>query len=63
MGTPQMQAKISIPSITVNGVIVPVLIESVAHLGAVFDPNRKEEKQHISSLKIDTGKHLITMLI
>ena len=25
MGTPQMRAKISIPSITVNGVIVPVL--------------------------------------
>ena len=27
MGTPQMRAKISIPSITVNGVIVPVLNE------------------------------------
>ena len=39
MGTPQMRAKISIPSITVNGVIVPVLNEPVGNLGAVFDPN------------------------
>ena len=34
-----MQAKISIPSITVNGVIVPVLNEPVGILVAVFDPN------------------------
>ena len=39
MGTPQMRAKISIPSITVNSVIVPVLNEPVGNLGAVFDPN------------------------
>ena len=39
MGTPQMRAKISIPSITVNGVIVPVFNEPVGNLGAVFDPN------------------------
>ena len=39
MGTPKMRAKISIPSITVNGVIVPVLNEPVGNLGAVFDPN------------------------
>ena len=38
MGTPQMRAKISIPSITVNGVIVPDLNEPVGNLGAVFDP-------------------------
>ena len=61
MGTPQMQAKLSIPSITVNGVIVPVLNESVGYLGAVFDPNRTEK--NTSSWQIDTGKHLITMLI
>ena len=39
MGTPQMWAKISIPSITVNGVncvTVPVLNEPVGNLGAVF---------------------------
>ena len=29
----------SIPSITVNGVIIPVLNEPVGNLGAVFDPN------------------------
>ena len=39
MGTPQMRAKFSIPSITVNGVIVPVLNEPVGNLGAVFYPN------------------------
>ena len=41
MGTPQMRAKISIPStsITINGVIVPVLNEPIGNLGAVFDPN------------------------
>ena len=39
MVTPQMQAKISIPSITVNGVLVPVINEPVGNLGDVFDPN------------------------
>ena len=34
-----MQAKISISSITVNGVVVPVLNEPVGNLGAVFDLN------------------------
>ena len=41
MGTPQMRAKISIPSITLNGLIVPVLNRQVGNLGAVFDPNMK----------------------
>ena len=36
MGTPQMWAKISILSITVNGVIVPVLNEPVGYLGAAM---------------------------
>ena len=39
MGTQQMWAKISIPSIIINGVIVPVLDEQVGNLGAVFNPN------------------------
>ena len=39
MGTSQMRAKISIPSITVNSVVIPVLNEPVGNLGAVFDPN------------------------
>ena len=40
MGTTQMRAKISIPSITVNGVIVPVLNRPVGKLGADPDMNR-----------------------
>ena len=39
MGTPQMLAKISIPCIIIDDVIVPVLNESVGNLGAVFDTN------------------------
>ena len=39
MGTPQMRPKISIPSITLNGVIVPVLNETVGNLGPVFHSN------------------------
>ena len=39
MDTQQMWAKISIPSIIANGVIVPVLNEPVGNLSAVFDPN------------------------
>ena len=56
MGTPQMQAKISIPSITVNGVIVPVLNEPVGILGAVFDPN-KNMSAHVSNVCIKPGSH------
>ena len=33
-----MQAKISIPCYTVNGVMVPVLHEPVGNMSAVFDP-------------------------
>ena len=36
MGTPQMWVKISIPSITVNGVIVLVFNEPLGNLGAVL---------------------------
>ena len=55
-----MRAKISIPSITVNGVIVPALNEPVGNLGAVFDPNMnmsayvsqiiKSENYHIRNI-------------
>ena len=38
IGTPRMLGKISIPSITVNGVIVPVPKEPVGNMGAVFHP-------------------------
>ena len=36
MGTPQVQVKMYISSITVNGVIVPVLNEPYGNLGAVL---------------------------
>ena len=39
MGTPQMRATISLPSTSVNSVIVPVLNEPVGNMGAVCDPN------------------------
>ena len=39
MGTRQMQATNYIPSITINGVIVPVLNELFSNLGAGSDPN------------------------
>ena len=57
MGTPQMRAKISIPSITVNGVIVPVLNEPVGNLGAVFDPNMNMSA-HISKVIKSANYHL-----
>ena len=55
MGTPQMRANISIPSITVNGVIVPVLNEPVGNLGAVFDPNMN------MSAHVSIGMHITTL--
>ena len=69
MGTPQMRAKISIPSITVNGVIVPVLNEPVGNLGAVFDPNMNMSA-HVSKViksanyhNTDTTKSAIVSLV
>ena len=57
MGTPQMQAKISIPSITINGVIVTVLNEPVGNLGAVFDPNMNMSA-HVSKVIKSANYHL-----
>ena len=57
MGTPQMRAKISIPSITVNGVIVPVLNEPVCNLGVVFDPNMNMSV-HVSKVIKSANYHL-----
>ena len=57
MGTPQMQAKISIPSIKVNGVIVPVLNEPVGNLGAVFHPNMNMSA-HVSKVIKSANYHL-----
>ena len=57
MGTPQMRAKISIPSITVNGVIVPVLNEPVGNLGAVFNPYMNMSA-HVSKVIKSANYHL-----
>ena len=50
MGTQQMRAKISILSITVNGVIVPVLNEPVGNLGAAYAGSRKSKTMLLESL-------------
>ena len=58
MGTPQMRAKISIPSITLNGLIVPVLNRQVGNLGAVFDPNMKVPA-HVSKVIKSANYHFM----
>ena len=57
MGIPQMLAKISIPCITIDGVIVPVLNESVGNLGAVFDTNMNMSG-HVSKVIKTANYHL-----
>ena len=57
MGTPQMRAKLSIPSITVNSVIVSVLNKPVGNLGAVFDPNMNMSA-HVSKVITSENCHL-----
>ena len=52
-----MRAKISIPSITVNGVIVPVFDEPVGNLGAVFDLNMNMSA-HVSKVIKSANYHL-----
>ena len=52
-----MRAKISIASITVNGVIVPVLNEPVGNLGAVFDPNMNMSA-HVSKVIQSANYHI-----
>ena len=39
LGTPKQRAKISVPSISVNGEIVKILNISIGNLGSVFDPS------------------------
>ena len=53
----QMRAKISIPSIIINGVIVPVPDEPVGNLGAVFDTNINKSA-HISKVIKTANYHL-----
>ena len=39
LGTPKQRAKISVPSISVNGEIVKILNIPIGNLGSVFDPS------------------------
>ena len=39
LGTPKQQAKISVPSISINGEIVKILNIPIGNLGSVFDPS------------------------
>ena len=57
IGTPQMRAKISVPSITVNSVIVTVLNEPVGKLGAIIDPNMSMSA-HVSKVIKAANYHL-----
>ena len=57
MGTLQMRAKISILSITVNGVIVPVFNEPVGNVGAFFDSNRNMSA-HVPKVIKSANYHL-----
>ena len=52
-----MLAKISVPSITVNGVIVTVLNEPVGKLGAIIDPNMSMSA-HVSKVIKAANYHL-----
>ena len=54
---PQVRAKISIPSITVNGVIVPVLNEPVGNLRAIFVPIMNISA-HVSKVIKSANYHL-----
>ena len=57
MGTPQMRANISIPSITINDVIEPVLNEPVGNQGAVSDLKRNMSA-HVSTFINSANCHL-----
>ena len=39
LGTPKQRAKLSVPSISVNGEIVKILNIPIGNLGSVFDPS------------------------
>ena len=57
LGTPNQRAKISVPSITINGVQVQVLNKPVGNLGAVFDPSMNMSA-HVSKVVKSANYHL-----
>jgi exonuclease III len=57
LATPQQRAKISVPSISVNGEIVQILSEPIGNLGAVFDPSMNMSA-HVTKVVKSANYHL-----
>ena len=55
--TPHQRAKVSVPSISVNGEIVPILNKPIGNLGAVFDPSMNMSA-HLSKVVKSANYHL-----
>ena len=57
LGTPRQRAKISVPSISVNGEIVKILDIPIGNLGSVFDPSMNMAA-HVSKAVKSANYHL-----
>ena len=57
LGTPKQRAKISVPSISVNGEIVKILNIPIGNLGSVFDPSMNMAA-HVSKAVKSANYHL-----
>ena len=57
LGTPHQRAKVNVPSISVNGEIVPILHKPIGNLGAVFDPSM-DMSAHVSKVVKSANYHL-----
>ena len=57
LGTPKQQAKISVPSISLNGEIVKILNIPIGNLGSVFDPSMNMAA-HVSKAVKSANYHL-----
>ena len=57
LGTPKQRAKISVPSIPVNGEIVKILNIPIGNLGSVFDPSM-DMAAHVSKAVKSENYHL-----
>ena len=58
--TPKQRAKISVPSISVNGEIVKILNIPIGNLGCVFDPSMNmaaHVSKAVKSAKLSPSKH------
>ena len=57
LGTPKQRAKISVPSISINGEIVKILNIPIGNLGSVFDPSMNMAA-HVSKALNSANYHL-----